>query len=43
MSDLAKHYAVTKVLRPGTYKLHTIDGQIVTNAWNIKQLSCFYP
>ena len=36
-------YAVMKVLRPGTYKLKTIDGKVFANAWNIDQLCCFYP
>ena len=36
-------YVVVEVLRPGTYKLKTIDGQIFTNAWNIEQLCRFYP
>ena len=36
-------YVVAEVLRPGTYKLKTIDGQIFTNAWNIGQLRRFYP
>ena len=29
-------YIVVEVLRPGTYKLKTIDGKIFTNAWNIE-------
>jgi hypothetical protein len=29
-------YVVAEVLRPGTYKLKTIDGQVFTNAWNIE-------
>ena len=36
-------YVVAEVLRLGTYKLKNIDGEIFTNAWNIEQLSCFYP
>jgi len=36
-------YVIAEVLRPGTYKLKTIDGQIFTNAWNIEQLCRFYP
>ena len=36
-------YIVAKILRPGSYKLKTIDGKIFTNAWNIEQLRCFYP
>ena len=33
----------TKVLRPGTYKLKTINGKVFVNAWNIEQLHHFYP
>ena len=29
-------YIIAEVLRPGTYKLKTIDGKIFTNAWNIE-------
>ena len=36
-------YVVVEVLRPGAYKLKTIDGEIFTNAWNIEQLCRFYP
>ena len=36
-------YVVAKVLRPGTYKLRTIDGEVFINAWSIKQLRRFYP
>ena len=36
-------YVVAEVLRLGTYKLKTIDGEVFNNAWNIKQLCCFYP
>ena len=36
-------YVVAEVLRPGTYKLKTIDGEVFANAWNIKQLCHFYP
>jgi hypothetical protein len=36
-------YIITKVLRPGTYRLKTIDGKVFTNAWNIKLLYRFYP
>jgi hypothetical protein len=37
------HYIIMAVLRLGTYKLHTIDGQVFSNAWNIEQLCRFYP
>jgi len=36
-------YVIVEVLRPGAYKLKTIDGEVFTNAWNIEQLRCFYP
>ena len=35
-------YVVAEVLRPGAYKLKTIDGKVFTNAWNIEQLRRFY-
>ncbi|XP_039780651.1 uncharacterized protein K02A2.6-like [Panicum virgatum] len=34
-------YIVAEVLRPGTYKLQTADGEVFTNAWNIEQLCHF--
>jgi transposase InsO family protein len=36
-------YIVVKVLKPGTYRLANEEGEELTNAWNIKQLRCFYP
>ena len=36
-------YVVVEVLRPGTYKLKTINGEVFVNAWNIEQLRRFYP
>ena len=36
-------YVVTEVLRPGAYRLKTINGEVFTNAWNIEQLRHFYP
>jgi len=36
-------YVITEVLRPGAYKLKTIEGEVFTNAWNIEQLRRFYP
>ena len=36
-------YVVAEVLRPGAYKLKTIDGKVFNNAWNIEQLRRFYP
>ena len=35
-------FIIAQVLRPGTYKLATPDGQIFINAWNIEQLRHFY-
>ena len=32
-----------EVLKPGTYKLANDKGEVLTNAWNIQQLCCFYP
>jgi hypothetical protein len=36
-------YIITKVLKPGTYKLLNKKGEIFTNVWNIEQLRRFYP
>jgi hypothetical protein len=36
-------YIITEVLKPGTYKLKTTEGQVVANFWNIEQLRRFYP
>ena len=36
-------YIIAEVLRPGTYKLKTIDGEVFVNTWNIEQLCHFYP
>ena len=36
-------YVIAETLRPGAYKLKTIDGKVFTNAWNIEQLRRFYP
>ena len=36
-------YIVAEILRPGTYRLKTIKGEVFTNAWNIEQLRRFYP
>jgi hypothetical protein len=34
---------ITKVLKPGTYKLANSQGEVYNNAWNIQQLRRFYP
>jgi hypothetical protein len=36
-------YVIVKVLMPGSYKLANEQGEVLTNAWNIQQLSRFYP
>ena len=36
-------YVVAEVLRPGAYKLKTIDSEVFINAWNIEQLRRLYP
>ena len=36
-------YVIAEILRPGAYKLKTIDGEVFTNAWNIEQLRRIYP
>ena len=36
-------YVIMEVLRPGAYKLKSIDGEVFVNAWNIEQLRHFYP
>ena len=36
-------YTVTKVIRPGTYRLKDDNGNILTNTWNIEQLCRFFP
>ena len=34
-------YTVTKVIRPGTYRLEDDNGNTITNTWNIEQLRRF--
>jgi hypothetical protein len=34
---------IAKVLKPGTYKLANSQGEVYSNAWNIRQLRHFYP
>jgi hypothetical protein len=36
-------FIIAKILKPGTYKLTTDQGEVYSNAWNIKQLCRFYP
>jgi hypothetical protein len=40
---MGRPYIIIEVLKPGTYKLKTVDDQVLTNAWNIEQLHHFYP
>lgn len=35
-------YKVTKVLSPSAYKLQTLEGIPVKNAWNVQNLRKFY-
>jgi ribonuclease HI len=34
---------IAKILKPGTYKLANSQGEVYSNAWNIRQLRRFYP
>jgi hypothetical protein len=36
-------FIIAKILKPGTYKLANNQGEVYNNAWNIRQLRCFYP
>jgi hypothetical protein len=36
-------FIITKILKPGTYKLANDQGEVYNNAWNIEQLRRFYP
>lgn len=36
-------YIISRVIRPGSFKQKTIEGQEFTNAWNIAQLRKFHP
>ena len=36
-------YTVTKVIRPGAYRLKDDNGNVLTNTLNIKQLHRFFP
>jgi hypothetical protein len=36
-------FIITKILKPGTYKLANDQGEVYNNAWNIQQLRRFYP
>jgi hypothetical protein len=36
-------FIIANILKPGTYKLANSQGEVYNNAWNIRQLRCFYP
>jgi hypothetical protein len=36
-------FIIAKVLKPGTYKLANSQGEVHSNAWNIRQLRRSYP
>jgi hypothetical protein len=36
-------FVIAKVLKPETYKLANSQGEVYSNAWNIRQLRRFYP
>ena len=36
-------FIVTKVTRPGSYRITDVDGNEVPNSWNIEHLRKFYP
>jgi hypothetical protein len=36
-------FIIAKTLKPGTYKLANSQGEVYSNAWNIRQLRRFYP
>jgi hypothetical protein len=36
-------FIIAKILKPGTYKLANNQGEVYSNAWNIRQLCRFYP
>jgi hypothetical protein len=36
-------FIIAKILKPGTHKLASDQGEVYSNAWNIQQLRRFYP
>jgi hypothetical protein len=36
-------FIIAMILKPGTYKLASDQGEVYSNAWNIQQLRSFYP
>jgi hypothetical protein len=43
MPPWERPFIIAKTLKPGTYKLANSQGEIYSNAWNIRQLRRFYP
>jgi hypothetical protein len=41
-SPLEGPFSITKVTRPGLYRLQTLKGNVISNSWNINQLCRFY-
>jgi hypothetical protein len=35
-------FSISKVTRPGSYRLQTLEGDDISNSWNIDQLCRFY-
>jgi hypothetical protein len=35
-------FSVSKVTGPGSYRLQTLEGDDISNSWNVDQLCCFY-
>jgi hypothetical protein len=35
-------FSISKVTRPGSYRLQTLEGNDISNSWNIDQLCQFY-
>jgi hypothetical protein len=35
-------FTVAKVIRPGSYRLQTLEGDDISNSWNVDQLFWFY-
>jgi hypothetical protein len=35
-------FTVAKVTGPGSYRLHTLEGEDINNSWNVDQLCRFY-
>jgi hypothetical protein len=36
-------FIIAKILKPETYKLANSQGEVYSNAWNIRRLRRFYP